>query len=139
MSGSSLRPHQLFDITRTEIDQVVRRFYAEVRAHDVLGPVFNSAVTDWPEHEDKISGFWAGAILREPGYFGNPMQVHIANPNIRSEHFPVWLDLFQKVLEQELTGDVASAFSLLAQRIGKGLSMGIENFRQPDGAAPNLT
>lgn len=139
MSGPHLRPHQLFDITRAEIDRVVRRFYAEIRTHDVLGPVFNAAVTDWPEHEEKIACFWAGAILREPGYSGNPMQIHLANTNIDPAHFPVWLDLFQEVVERELTRDTASAFTLLARRIGKGLSMGIENFRQPDGAAPILT
>lgn len=139
MPGSQLRPHRLFNITRVEIDRVVTRFYAEVRKHDVLGPVFNAAVTDWPEHEGKIARFWAGAILREPGYSGNPMQIHLANRDVRPEHFAVWLDLFQRVLERELTPEVATDFALLARRIGKGLSSGIENFRRPDGAAPILT
>lgn len=43
-----------FDITAEEIGVVVARFYADIRHHPVLGPVFARHVTDWSEHESRI-------------------------------------------------------------------------------------
>lgn len=65
-----------FEITAEEIGVVVARFYADIRHHPVLGPVFARHVTDWSEHESRIMSFWRNAILREQGYDGNPMFVH---------------------------------------------------------------
>ena len=130
---------QMFDITAAEISRVVACFYARVRAHEVLGPVFDAAIADWPAHEAKIEAFWRGAILREPGYSGNPMQIHLANAAVKPEHFPLWLDLFRDTAARELAPPAATAFAGLADRIGKGLSYGIENFRQPEGAPPVLS
>ena len=56
-----------FDVTPEQIDRVVAVFYAAIRRHEVLGPIFNAHVTDWPEHEEKIARFWRNAILRERG------------------------------------------------------------------------
>ena len=59
-----LRP-RMFEVTAAEISRLVACFYARIRAHDVLGPVFGEAISDWPGHEAKIEAFWRGAILRE--------------------------------------------------------------------------
>ncbi|AHD08894.1 group III truncated hemoglobin [Phaeobacter gallaeciensis] len=128
----------MFEVTAAEIRRLVANFYARIRRHDELGPVFNAVIGDWPEHEAKIEAFWRGAILREPGYLGNPMQVHLANAAIKPEHFPLWLDLFRDTAKRELKPETAAAFASLADRIGKGLSYGIENFRGPEGAPPVL-
>jgi hypothetical protein len=37
----------------------IKPFYADVRQHAELGPVFNQQITDWPAHLDRIAGFWA--------------------------------------------------------------------------------
>ncbi|OBY24416.1 group III truncated hemoglobin [Leisingera sp. JC1] len=135
-------PHKqpwIFEVSADEIALLVARFYSRVRADAVLGPVFNAAVTDWPEHEARIAAFWRGAILREPGYAGNPMQVHLANPEIRPEHFPVWLALFRDTAERELSPETAQAFAALADRIGKGLSYGLENFQREADVPPVLS
>lgn len=128
----------MFEITEEEISRVVARFYACVRADDVLGPVFTAAVQDWPTHEAKICAFWRGAILRTPGYQGNPMRIHLANSAILPEHFSQWLTLFSRVVERELKPQTAAAFMALADRIGHGLSSGIANFRKPEGTPPIL-
>lgn len=138
MPDAAQRRPGMFEITPAEIFRVVERFYARVRADEILGPVFDAAVEDWPSHEDKIAAFWCGAILRSPGYDGNPMQIHLANATIKAEHFPIWLGLFQETVERELSPETAASFNNLAQRIGKGLSSGIENFRRPEGAPPIL-
>lgn len=51
------------DVTAEDITRVVTEFYAAIREHPGLGPVFAAHVTDWPAHEAKIAGFWRNAIL----------------------------------------------------------------------------
>ncbi|QYZ70571.1 group III truncated hemoglobin [Neotabrizicola shimadae] len=120
-----------FDITADQIDAVVAEFYAVVRSHPGMGPVFAAHVTDWPAHEAKIARFWRNAILFERSYDGNPMVVHRAAGNVRSPMFDVWLGLFDSVLRRELAPETAAAWSALAHRIGRGLRMGVEDRDHP--------
>ncbi|MCV2888314.1 group III truncated hemoglobin [Ruegeria aquimaris] len=131
-------PLARFAITAAQIDRVVTRFYAQVRSHPVLGPVFAAHVTDWPEHEAKIAGFWRNAILRERSYDGNPMRVHVTRPEIKPEHFAVWLGLFREVLRAELPEDIAAQWAALADRIGEGFRTGIVSMRQRPDEVPSL-
>ncbi len=117
-----------FPVTATQIDRVVTRFYAAVRADPRIGPIFAAHVMDWPVHEAKIRRFWRNAILFERSYDGNPMQVHINAGNVMPNHFALWLDLFDTVLVSELSEDTANAWSALAHRIGRGLSFGLETY-----------
>lgn len=118
-----------FEITEDQIDLVVARFYARVRAHPVLGPVFGKHIGDWGAHEAKIARFWRNAILFERSYDGNPMAVHMAAGNVEGPHFAVWLGLFDEVLNAELSPELAQSWSALAHRIGRGLRLGIEGAR----------
>ncbi|EKE43660.1 hypothetical protein OCGS_2392 [Oceaniovalibus guishaninsula JLT2003] len=112
-------------VTPAEIDRVVARFYARVRRDPDLGPVFAAHVADWPSHEAKIARFWRNALLLERSYDGNPMQVHAAAGNVRAEHFPIWLRLFDATLEEELPLTLAQTWSAMSHRIGRGLSYGL--------------
>jgi hemoglobin len=112
-------------VTEAQIDQVVQAFYTLTRADPVLGPVFAVHVIDWPNHEAKIGRFWRNALLLQRCYDGNPMEVHMVAGNVKPEHFPVWLALFDRVLDQELPQPLAQAWSALAHRIGRGLSYGL--------------
>ena len=107
-----------FDVTPEQIDRVVATFYAAVRRHEVLGPIFARHVTDWPAHEEKIAAFWRNAILYERSYDGNPMRVHMAAGDVRAEHFEPWLMLFDATLIRTLPQPQARAWSALAHRIG---------------------
>lgn len=114
-----------FPLTPDQIDRVVTLFYAAIRRHEVLGPIFARHVTDWPEHEEKIARFWRNAILAERGYDGNPMAVHRAAGDVRPEHFEPWLALFDETLRRTLPAETAAAWSALAHRIGASLTMGL--------------
>ena len=122
-----------FDITPAQIDAVVTEFYACVRLHPGLGPVFAAHVADWPAHEEKISRFWRNAILFERAYDGNPMAVHMAAGDVRAPMFDVWLGLFDSVLRRTLPEATAAAWSALAHRIGRGMRMGVQDRDQPAG------
>jgi hemoglobin len=119
LAGSSIPTHE-------EIRTVVTDFYAKTRAHPALGPIFADHVADWKPHEEKIFRFWCGALLRERGYSGNPLQRHLAARNVTSDHFPAWLNLFDSVLAANLPDKKAILWSTLAHRIGKSLSFGLE-------------
>jgi hemoglobin len=127
-----------FPVSPDQIDLVVARFYAKVRGHGVLGPVFAAHVRDWPGHEAKIARFWRNAILFERSYDGNPMAVHRAAGNVKAAMFTDWLALFDQTLTEVLPADTAQAWSALAHRIGRGLRMGVEEEARPPGAVPKL-
>lgn len=122
-------------VTPDQIDRVVAVFYAAIRRHEVLGPVFAAHVTDWPAHEAKIARFWRNAILHERSYDGNPMAVHRAAGDVRADHFGPWLMLFDETLRRTVPPEAARAWSALAHRIGAGLSMGLE---REAGGVPRL-
>lgn len=125
-------------VTAAEIDLVVATFYARIRSHKILGPIFGAHVTDWPSHEAKIAAFWRNAILYERSYNGNPMVVHRAAGDVHPGHFTPWLALFDTVLDEVLNPEAAAAYSALAHRIGRGLRMGVSDRDQQAGMPPNL-
>lgn len=127
-----------FSITRPEIERVVARFYASVREHPTLDPIFAAHVTDWPAHEAKIADFWAGIILHMPGYGGNPVAAHVQAGNVRPGMFAVWLALFDTTLAAELHPDTAAAWSALAHRIGRTMRAAVTERATLAGGVPKL-
>lgn len=126
------------DVTRAQIASVVAAFYAKARQHDVLGPVFAKHVHDWSTHEDKITCFWASAILHEKSFDGNPMIAHIQAGNVQTHHFAQWLSVFDDVLTASLPNVQSAQWSALAHRIGRGLSLGLEDANRPGSAVPRF-
>lgn len=132
----SYRPAR-FPITAAEINTVVQIFYARIRTHEVLGPVFFASIPDeaeiWAKHEAKIGRFWRSVLLSEQSFDGNPQVAHGKNELIRPEHFEIWLGVFDNVLAENLTTDQAAAWSNLAHRVGASLRMGlIQSQAKPD-------
>lgn len=125
-------------VTPEEIDRVVADFYAAIREHPSLRPVFAVHVTDWPAHEAKIAGFWRNAILYERSYDGNPLQVHREAGNVRPGMFSTWLALFDTVLARDLAPEAAAGWSALAHRIGRSLRYGVMEPATLPGGAPKL-
>ena len=127
-----------FAITPDQIDAQVAAFYAAVRRDAVLGPIFANHVQDWPEHESKIGRFWRNAILRDRVYDGSPMMAHRQAGDVTPDHFPMWLALFDATLKATLPPEPAAAWSAMAHRIGRALSMGVSDARRPSDAVPRF-
>lgn len=127
-----------FDITRDDITRVVTRFYALVREHPGLAPVFAQHVDDWPAHEARVADFWSNAILNDRRYDGNVMATHTGAGNVRPGMFDPWLGLFDKVLTMELRPEQAAAWSALAHRIGRSLRAGVVDREKLPGGVPKL-
>lgn len=125
-------------VTRTQIEEVVKHFYARVRMDPVLGPLFNTILSNdpniWRIREAKIANFWANAILHERSYDGNPMLVHSGISALDPDMFVNWLALFDQTLSDELPANLALQWSTLAHRIGRRLRFGVENAQHSNGS-----
>ncbi|RME16767.1 MAG: group III truncated hemoglobin [Alphaproteobacteria bacterium] len=137
-------PLAKFDIAPEDIDRLVAAFYARIRAHPTLGPVFARAIAaedgpEWRAHERKIAAFWRNAIGIERGaYDGNPMRVHVANPDVHPGMFSTWLALFRETAEEVLAPHQARAIAALADKIGESMRYGVTQRGQVKGAPPVL-
>jgi hemoglobin len=106
------------------IERLVRAFYGKVRAHPVLGPIFNEKVTDWEEHMKRLCAFWSSVILASGAYGGSPMQKHLGLP-IDSRHFDLWLRLFAETAIEVCPPEQAKLFFERALRIAESLELAI--------------
>ncbi len=127
-----------FDVTRPEIERVVAAFYAAIRAHPGLAPVFAVHVTDWPAHEAKVADFWANTILHDRTYQGTPIEAHVKAGNVHPGMFESWLALFDRTLTAELSTDQAAAWSALAHRIGRSMRAAVVDREKLPGGVPKL-
>ena len=85
----------------------VDEFYNKVQKDDLIGPVFNNVITDWPIHLEKMYKFWNAALFGVPGFKGNPFAKHAPLP-IGSAHFDRWLLLFDQTIDANFEGDMAA-------------------------------
>ena len=118
-------------ITEESLKLLVDTFYARVREDDLIGPVFNGAIDDWPEHLDRLQAFWSSVMLTSGRYKGRPLPAHIKHGDaITPEAFDRWLALWRDTTEEVLPPAAAQAMQEKAARIGESLSLGIEFARE---------
>jgi hemoglobin len=113
-------------MTEDQLTTLVDRFYAKVREDEVLGPVFNGAVHDWPEHLEKLSAFWSSVMLTTGRYKGNPMAAHVKQKSaIEPPMFGRWLELWRETAAEVLDDRGAAAVLAKAERIAESLQLGL--------------
>lgn len=99
-------------------------FYDRIQVHPDLGPVFNAAVHDWPEHKRLLTSFWSSVVLRAGTYRGNPMSAHRPHA-ITTRHFVQWLALWRETADEVLEPRQAALVHEYANRIGRSLRHGL--------------
>ena len=65
------------DLSENGLATLVEAFYARVRADAELGPIFDDAIDDWPEHLEKLAAFWSSIMLTSGRYKGQPVPAHM--------------------------------------------------------------
>ena len=120
--------------TREDIFALVTRFYAKVRRDELLGPIFNSIVEDWPHHMQRITDFWQRNLLQIGEFNGNPGRTHMqvddhAHNTLEAAHFERWLALWRSTIDALYEGAVADDAKDRAQRIGQNFLRMIMNHR----------
>jgi hemoglobin len=114
-------------LSEHNLKSVVDVFYNRVRADPMLGPVFNGAISDWPDHLSKLQAFWSSVMLTTGRYKGRPLPAHIKHANvINSASFTRWLEIWKVTTDEILPVTAASAMQEKAARIAESLSIGIQ-------------
>lgn len=121
---------------RAEINSLVKAFYAKVRKDELLGPVFNSQVKDWPEHLERLTDFWETNLLFRRVYKGNPVKAHIdtdrqVGQSITTGHFGRWLELWFETINLNFQGEHADRAKNHARKMSTHMFMKI--FQSRDG------
>jgi hemoglobin len=111
-------------IDEAKIEQLVRAFYARIREDALLGPIFNSRISDWEPHLQRMCEFWSSVVLSSGVYHGQPMRMHISLP-VDARHFDHWLQLFETTARELFEAPIADLFVERAKRIALSLEMGI--------------
>ena len=101
---------QAAEIDDAALERLIPLFYARVRDDPALGPVFNDAIDDWPQHLDKLVAFWSSVMLTSGRYKGNPMMAHMKHkPRITPELFDRWLGLWAQTTNEVMAPAAAAA------------------------------
>lgn len=114
-----------------DLQRLVDRFYGKVREDGLIGPLFNSAVADWPEHLEKLVAFWSSVMRTTGRYKGSPMAAHLRHAAaIELSMFERWLELWRDTAREELEPGHAEAVIAKAERIAESLQLALF-FRLP--------
>ena len=126
--------------TETQIEDLVATFYARIRKHPSLGPIFARVIgDDWTPHLKVMCDFWSSVMLTTGRYKGRPIPAHvrindprinqqqdgmIEPPLIQPVHFAEWLSLFEATAKELFAPDLAASFVEKAKRIAESLKLG---------------
>lgn len=114
------------------LGHLVETFYARVRADAALGPVFDDAIADWPEHLEKLAAFWHSVMLTSGRYKGQPVPAHLRHQDrISPELFDRWLALWNETTAEVMPPEAAAAMQAKAARIAESLKLAL--FFKPGG------
>ena len=123
-----MNEHQPFP-TESQIDDLVAAFYARIRKHPSLGPVFQRVIgDDWTPHLKVMCDFWSSVMLTTGRYKGRPIPAHVRINQqqgiIEPKHFAEWLTLFEATAKELFSPDLAASFVNKARRIAESLKLG---------------
>lgn len=99
---------------------LIKPFYADVRQHEALGPIFNEIIQDWPTHLERIATFWARQMGGPSSYDGGFAAAHLRlgiPPDLVNE----WLRLWDFNCARQLDEPERSQMSALAHQLGGNL------------------
>src|SRR5689334_2279893 len=119
------------ELSEESLRHLVTRFYARIRRDAELGPIFNDAIGDWPEHLEKLTDFWSSVMLSTGRYKGRPVPAHLAHQSrITPALFQRWLALWTETTNELMTPAAAQALQDKAARIAESLQLALF-FRLP--------
>lgn len=117
------------------LEKLVTAFYSRVRADAELGPIFNDAIKNWPEHLDKLTEFWSSVMLTSGRYKGQPVPAHVKHKSrITPELFDRWLSLWAQTTDELMEPEAALQLQAKAARIAESLKLAMFFRLPPNGA-----
>jgi hemoglobin len=122
-----------YRIGREKLAVLLRNFYADIRQHNLVGPIFDEQIQDWPEHLETITSFWA-RMTGGPSEYSGQMPAKHLSLGLASNHFQVWLQLWEFNCRSYLAHREAQEMIELAHTIGRRLRtiLGVSHSGQPN-------
>lgn len=124
---------------RKDVSLLVNSFYAKIRKHEILGPIFNNSIPEehWPAHLEKLTDFWESNLFGIAKFKGNPPAAHHRvdtkeGYTISQTHFGHWLQLWYETIDELYEGPLAQRAKDLARRMSTGLFLAIWQGRPED-------
>src|SRR5690554_750985 len=105
---------------RPRLMHLLRHFYADVRQHNEISPIFRAQISDWPTHLEKIADFWSNVTGGPIRYEGPMPQKHFPL-GLEERHFAAWLDLWGRNCRAHLAPAEAGELIAAAEGIGQRL------------------
>ena len=99
---------------------LLHHFYADVRQHQLIGPIFNKQIHDWPAHIRKIGEFWARITGGPSTYAGGMPMAHMPL-GLQRIHLTAWLQLWEFNCRRHLPAPEAEELIAIAHNIGERL------------------
>ena len=119
---------------RQDVFNLVDTFYLKVRANELLEPIFEKHIHDWPTHLEHLTDFRETNLFFVAKFKGNPLQKHqmvdaAAGYSINEQHFGVWLNLWYETVDQLFEGEKANIAKNRARNMGTFFHVNIFNAR----------
>ena len=113
-------------IDEAGLERLVHAFYARVREDAELGPIFNGAIADWPEHLGRLTAFWSSVMLTSGRYKGQPVPAHMKHRSrMTPALFDRWLALWGETARELMAPEAAAALEARAARIAESLQLAL--------------
>jgi hemoglobin len=114
---------------RQTLARLLRHFYSDIRQHNLVGPIFNEKIKDWPTHLETIGSFWSRLTGGPSNYSGGMPAKHL-HLGLNALHFQAWLQLWEFNCRTHLKSPEAGEMISLAQEIGRRLKgiIGVRDF-----------
>ena len=117
-------PNPLYP-TEAQIEDLVAAFYARIRKHPDLSPIFERVIgADWGPHLKVMCDFWSSVMLTTGKYKGRPIPAHVKIAELIPGHFAEWLALFEATASELFAPALAASFVEKARRIAESLKLG---------------
>ncbi len=124
--------------TRDEIVTMVHNFYGRIRQDALLGPIFNTHITDWDTHLATMVEFWSSLLLGTASFQGRPMPKHAALPSLSAPLFHHWLALFKDTTNNLGNDALAQRAQEFSRRIARQLWLGYQISNTPSKQPEDL-
>lgn len=105
---------------RPQLMELLKYFYADVRQHREIAPIFAAHIEDWPAHLEKIADFWSG-VTGGPARYTGAMPLKHMSLRLEERHFEAWLGLWTRQCRARLAPAEAADLIAAAETIGQRL------------------
>ena len=108
---------------REDVFLLVDSFYNRIKKDELLGPIFNRHIKDWPIHLEHLTDFWETNLFMVAKFKGSPMRKHFEvdkaeDHSITEYHFGIWLNHWFQTIDSLFTGERAQLAKNRARQMG---------------------